>query len=217
MSVSTCFLNAHLTQTCLCLSVVSWRQRRATYGLPCRAPVYRGCPAWTHRCATGSWVTPWQRANPLCVLRGVVTSCFPCAHVPRVSRDVLTTVCRSCATENTYRKCPLWGTYRRYIILARNGLPQSYQYIQQSTHQFTHILIKRTWISQGKGMRQRCGKRLRRDSRHRHCPTQRAGPLDKQDGRQPLEQRFLLMSSQARPKRRHTQIDRRRTITQATP
>ena len=33
---------------------------------------------------------------------GVVTSCVPCARVPPVSRDVLTTGCGSCATENTY-------------------------------------------------------------------------------------------------------------------
>ena len=30
-----------------------------------RAPVYRGCPAWTHRCASESRMTLRQRANPL--------------------------------------------------------------------------------------------------------------------------------------------------------
>ena len=34
---------------------------------------------------------------------GIVTSCVPCARVPRVSRDVITTFCSSCATENTYK------------------------------------------------------------------------------------------------------------------
>ena len=33
---------------------------------------------------------------------GVVTSCVLCARVSRVLRDVLTTGCISCATENTY-------------------------------------------------------------------------------------------------------------------
>ena len=46
-----------------------------------------------------------KRLSLLCVavgVLGVVTSCVPCARVPRVSRDVLTTGCSSCATENTY-------------------------------------------------------------------------------------------------------------------
>ena len=34
---------------------------------------------------------------------GVVTSGVACTRVPRASRDVLTTGCRSCATENTYK------------------------------------------------------------------------------------------------------------------
>ena len=36
------------------------------------------------------------------VVLGVVTSCVLCARVSRVLRDVLTTGCISCATENTY-------------------------------------------------------------------------------------------------------------------
>ena len=42
----------------------------------------------------------------LCVVAGVVgvvTSCVPCARVPRVSRDVTTTGGSSCPNENTHR------------------------------------------------------------------------------------------------------------------
>ena len=59
---------------------------------PVRAPVYRGCSACTHLCATESRVTLWQRANPLLCVVGVVTSCVPCAR----SRGRTS---RSCATE----------------------------------------------------------------------------------------------------------------------
>ena len=61
---------------------------------PVWAPVHRGCPAWTHRWATESRVTLWQRANPLLCVVGVATSCVPCARARgRTSR--------SCATENS--------------------------------------------------------------------------------------------------------------------
>ena len=36
----------------------------ATHGRPFRATVYRGCSAWTHRCASESRMTLKQRANP---------------------------------------------------------------------------------------------------------------------------------------------------------
>ena len=63
---------------------------------PVWAPVYRGCPCRDppvcHR-VQGDSVA--KRQPSLCVVvgvLGVVTSCVPCARVPRVSRDVLTTV-----------------------------------------------------------------------------------------------------------------------------
>ena len=46
-----------------------------------------------------SRMTSVTKRQPLIVC--VVTSRVPCARVPRVSRDVLTTVCSSCATEKT--------------------------------------------------------------------------------------------------------------------
>ena len=66
----------------LCLSgdrlsgVVSWNLLWVSHGLPCWAPVYRGCPC---------------RDPPVCH-RVLVTSCGLCVRVPRSS-----------ATENTYR------------------------------------------------------------------------------------------------------------------
>ena len=58
-------LDACLCPVVCCRWSSSWRLRRATHGLPFRARVYRGCPAWTHRCAPECRMTLSQRANPL--------------------------------------------------------------------------------------------------------------------------------------------------------
>ena len=58
-------LDACLCPVVCCRWSSSWRLRRATHGLPFRARVYRGCPAWTHRCAPECRMTLRQRANPL--------------------------------------------------------------------------------------------------------------------------------------------------------
>ena len=50
---------------CRLTEVFSWNKLWANHGLPFRAPVYRGCPAWTHWCASKSRMTLRQRANPL--------------------------------------------------------------------------------------------------------------------------------------------------------
>ena len=76
---------------------------------PVRTPVYRGCPAWTHRCATESRVTLWQRANPLLCVVGVVTSCVPCA--PARGRTS-----RSCATENSYTPARLEAVVKLSVV-----------------------------------------------------------------------------------------------------
>ena len=62
---STFCLDACLCPVVCCRWSSSWRLRWATHGLPpAVAQVYRGCPAWTHRCAPESRMTPRQRANP---------------------------------------------------------------------------------------------------------------------------------------------------------
>ena len=77
--------------------------RRATHGLPCRAPVCRGCPCQDpsvcHR-VQGDSVA--KRQPSLCVV-GVVTSCVPCARAR--------TSC-SCATENTYTPARLEALFK---------------------------------------------------------------------------------------------------------
>ena len=95
-------------------------------------------------------------------------------------------------------KCPLRGTYRIYIIIARSGLPLRYWYIQQKVQNLSHIHTKRTCFPKKKRPRGKARsnvfwKRLRHDSRQRWPPTQRAGPLERecttgQDGRRPLQQ-----------------------------
>ena len=62
-----------------------------------RAPVHRGCPAWTHRCATVSRMSLWQRANPL---SSWVDSC--CSVMVVVFVFVVVKHAHG-ATENTYK------------------------------------------------------------------------------------------------------------------
>ena len=94
--------------SCRLLSLVVFVEVTSGHPRPssAEAPVNRGCPAWTHLCAPESRMTLRQRAPFLVWLLfvlGVVTSCVLCAReVSRVLRDVLTTGCISCATENTY-------------------------------------------------------------------------------------------------------------------
>ena len=70
----------------------------ATHGLPFRPLVYRGCPAWTHPCASESRMTLRQRANPLsCWLesRGSVMVVFVVVvvHLAHVQLRILTESC----------------------------------------------------------------------------------------------------------------------------
>ena len=92
-----------------------------------RAPVYRGCPAWTHGGVTESKDNPVTKSQPLCVLVGVVASCVLCARVPRVLRDVLTTECNSCATENTYTPPRLEALFELSIVIILRHLYRSLQ------------------------------------------------------------------------------------------
>ena len=107
VSFGTCLPKARLSQDLVCR--VSFVGRYvvdlsgATHGLPAHGPPrvpWVSCldPQGCRRVQDG----PVTKSQPLCVLVGVVTSCVLCARVPRVLRDVLTTGCISCATENTY-------------------------------------------------------------------------------------------------------------------
>ena len=95
--------------SCRLLSLVVFVEGTSGHPRPSsvEAPVYCGCPAWSHRCAPKSRMTLRQRANPqpffgvdVGVLGGV-TSCILCARISRVLRDVKTTGRISCATENS--------------------------------------------------------------------------------------------------------------------
>ena len=85
------FVKTRLTQGVSCrLSVVGpWRSCRATHGLPCRAPVYRGCPCRDPPVSQSAGWLCGKAPTPLGVVVGVVGLCV---RVPR-----------SCATENTYK------------------------------------------------------------------------------------------------------------------
>ena len=95
-----------MSTCCRLPSVVSWSFCRATHGLPCSGTdvpwvSFPGL-AGTHRCATESRVTPWQSANPCCVLLLVcLESCVPSA---------------SCATENTYTPARLEALFKLSIV-----------------------------------------------------------------------------------------------------
>ena len=69
-------------------------------GHPCTVGVLPG-PTGCHRVQDD----PGDKEPTLvCAGFGVVASCVLCARVPRVLKDMLTTGCISCATENTYSK-----------------------------------------------------------------------------------------------------------------
>ena len=74
--------------------VVSWKLLRSTHGLPFWTPVYRGCPVWTHQCATvqGDSVAKRQPIVRVEWSRDIVCSVRSCSNVPR-----------SCATESTHK------------------------------------------------------------------------------------------------------------------
>ena len=63
----------------------------------------------------------------MCVLVGVVASCVLCARVPRVLRDVLTTGCISCATENTYTPPRLEALFKLSDVIILRHLYHSLQ------------------------------------------------------------------------------------------
>ena len=58
---------------------------------------------------------------------GVVTSCVPCARVPRVARDVIPIGCSSCATENTYTPARLEALFKLSVVTI---LSHSYHFHQ---------------------------------------------------------------------------------------
>ena len=68
VSIRTCLLKPRLSQDLLCRVSFVGRYVVKLSGHPRpsrgRAPVYRGCPAWTHGCVTESKMTLWQRGNP---------------------------------------------------------------------------------------------------------------------------------------------------------
>ena len=89
------------------LSVVVFGCCGPPKAFPLGALVYRGClcrvPPVCHRVQGDSEA---KRQPLLCVVvgvLGVVTSCVLCARVPRGPKDVITNICCSCATENTYK------------------------------------------------------------------------------------------------------------------
>ena len=96
---------------------------RATHGLPCRAPVYRGCPCrdppLCHR-IQGDSVAKRQPFFVCVGVVGVVTSC-----VPRVSRDVMTTGCSSCPTGNACTPARLEGLFKLSVVLILSHLVRS--------------------------------------------------------------------------------------------
>ena len=138
--VNTCFLKAQfVSRPCLCRVVVSWSLCRATHGLPSRALVYRRCP-----CRDPPVCHRVQGDSVFCVLVGVVTSCVLCARVSRVSRDVITTGCSSCATEehrNREQDCSDYGAdlalERNNVVIVRRADMHEHTNIHTRTH--THI------------------------------------------------------------------------------
>ena len=96
------------------------------------APVYRGCPAWTHGCSPESRMTLRQRANPSwcgCCCAGsrdVLSSLRSAFHV--CLRDVITTGCISCATENTYTSARLEALSKLSVVTI---LSHSYHFHQK--------------------------------------------------------------------------------------
>ena len=121
-----------LSLSCCRVSVVtSWSCCRATHGFPtvrlpsslrvpwvsCLDP--RGCPRVQD--------DPVTKSQPLCVFVGVVASCVLCARVPRVLRDVLTTGCISCATENTYAPPRLEALFQLSVVIILRHVYRSLQ------------------------------------------------------------------------------------------
>ena len=91
-----------------------WSLLWATHGLPCRVPVYRGCPCRDppvcHRVQGDSVAKRQPFFVWLLVLLESRHHVF--VRVPRVSRDVITTGCSSCATENTHTPARLEALFK---------------------------------------------------------------------------------------------------------
>ena len=113
-----------LTLVCVLSSVVVGRLRGGYVGPP---------TAFLRRGTGVPWVScldppvcprvqddPEAKSQPfllwLLVVLGVVTSCVLCARVSRVLRDVLTTGCISCATENTYTPARLEALSKLSVV-----------------------------------------------------------------------------------------------------
>ena len=82
--------------------------------------VYRGCPCRDPPGVPQSPVRLFGKAPTLLGVvvgvLGVVTSGVHCARVPRVSRDVTTTVCGSCATEITHNPARLEALVKLSVV-----------------------------------------------------------------------------------------------------
>ena len=93
--------------------------------------VYRGCPCRDPPGVPQSPVRLFGKAPTLLGVvvgvLGVVTSGVHCARVPRVSRDVTTTVCGSCATEITHNPARLEALVKLSVVTI---LSHSYHFHQ---------------------------------------------------------------------------------------
>ena len=114
---------------CVLLSFVGGRLCGACCGPPTAFPVGHRCTvgvlAGTHRCG--------KAPTLLCVVVGVVGVVTSCARVPRVSRDVITSGCSSCATEITYTPARLEALFELSVVAIL-------RHLHRSLHHFCGLL-----------------------------------------------------------------------------